>query len=247
MIESSKNPWFNRIFYQYNLNYLLRRHFHAIYMRGEVDPSTVQGPMVYMMNHSSWWDGLLVYHVTESCSRGDHYLMMDEAQMSKYRFFRRLGAFSINKKEPREILKSLAYAVRLLEKGASVWIFPQGDIYPLEKRPLHFQSGIGHMLRQCIDVPVLPVTLYYSLCQHQKTEASIFFGAPVKQDWSTMNRKDIGRFLEVILESQLDEHRQSVALHGTKALPGFSVIMKASPSTNERFDSFLKMVKPWKH
>ncbi|QGG46482.1 lysophospholipid acyltransferase family protein [Heliorestis convoluta] len=245
MIEASKSLWFKKLFYYYNAYYLLRRHFHALYLRGQVDPLPAK-PALYIMNHSSWWDGLLVFHVVETCSQGDHYLMMDEEQMKKFRFFRRIGAFSINKKEGREIITSLDYGAHLLKQGASIWIFPQGDIYPLEKRPLQFQSGLGQILRQCSQVPVLPVTLYYSLCLHQKIEASFYFGSSIEKDWGRMTRKEISQFLEISLEKQLDEHRQIICQYGREALPEFSLLMAPGRSTNEYFEQFLKMVKPWK-
>lgn len=141
MIASDSSKWFKRIFAQYNENYLLRRHFHSFQLSGEIDPAPQGQPVLYLMNHSSWWDGMVVYHAIANASAREHYMMMDEEQMKRYRFFRKIGAFSIDKKSSRAIVASLRYSESLLNQGYGVWLFPQGDIEHLERRPLRFQTA----------------------------------------------------------------------------------------------------------
>ena len=43
--------------------------------------------------------------------------MMLEKQLSKYRFFSKIGAYSIEPNSPKGILKSLGYTVSLLRQG----------------------------------------------------------------------------------------------------------------------------------
>lgn len=69
------------------------------------------------MNHSSWWDGLLAYHAAGKLPGKRHYFMMEEEQLRKYAFFRKLGAYSINPGSPGDARASLRYTAGLLEAG----------------------------------------------------------------------------------------------------------------------------------
>ncbi|WP_461671298.1 lysophospholipid acyltransferase family protein, partial [Mycobacterium tuberculosis] len=137
---------FMRLFAQYNERYLLPRYLHGAAVRGAMYDGGRGRPALFIMNHCSWWDGMLVFLAITRLSgyEREHYVMMDEKQLKKFRFFRRLGAFSVDKSSQRGILQSLRYAEEKLKAGHNVWLFPQGDIRHLEARPLQFQSGTGY-------------------------------------------------------------------------------------------------------
>lgn len=242
MIKSNKQAWFNNVFYRYNLHYLLRRHFHSIGVKGRLDPFHSR-PILYIANHSCWWDGLLAYHAVETLSKHEHFYMMDEKQMHKFQFFRKLGAFSIDKTSGREILRSLQYAGEKLVQGHRVWMFPQGDIYHADARPLQFQTGIGHVLHHCPSAVVVPVSFDYTLCNQQKPEVTMQFGEVVQADWAAMTRKEIAHMLQILLEAQLDAHRADV-VSGRSALD-FQPMLKAARTTDQIFDAFSRRVRRW--
>ena len=106
MIRAVKSKAFDRVFSLYNHYYLLRRRFRA-FTPGSLDPLVADGPegsdakpmapdqpVVYFMNHSSWWDGLLLYHAAKQTSRGDHYVMMEERQLRQYAFSQTRSVFN---------------------------------------------------------------------------------------------------------------------------------------------------------
>lgn len=245
MISAQKKEWFEKLFERYNEHYLLRRHFHTLAMRGHIEAAASDRPIVYIMNHSSWWDGLTVYHAARFAGHRQHYYMMDEKQLSRYRFFHKLGAFSIDKESLRGILQSLRYAADLLEAGNSVWIYPQGDIYHLEERPLYFQNGIGYLLERCPQAVVQPVSAYYTLGMNQKAEATLWFGEPVHHNWAAFGRKGIASNLQELLERQLDAHRALAIAAPDGQLQGFRPLLIGSLSTNEVFDAFKRRASRW--
>lgn len=247
MIEARKSKSFEQIFHTYNKYYLLRRHFHSLTLRGTFDhEGTTNKPILYIMNHSSWWDGLLAYYATRTCSRNDHYIMMDEKQMNRYPFFRKIGAFSIDKTSLRGIIQSLHYAGKLLDRGACVWLFPQGEIYHSEVRPLHFQSGCGYLLAECEAAAVVPVTMISAMLQHQKPDASLWAGEPIFQNWKQLGRKKTVEELRISLENQLNVHRQLVISEQNTISEQFIPILEEGRSTNDIFDDFRKKVGIWK-
>ncbi|MFD2612660.1 lysophospholipid acyltransferase family protein [Paenibacillus gansuensis] len=244
MIPASKSKPFNALFSVYNEYYLLRRHFHSVRLRGAVDPLT-KGPVLYVMNHSSWWDGLIAYHAEQTASARDHYMMMDERQMSKFSFFRKIGAFSIDKTSPAETVISLKYAMKLLQQDKSVWIFPQGDIRHQEVRPLTFSSGVGYMLERCAAAAVIPVTLYYTLGVHQKAEATMYFGTPISSAWDSIGRKNVTLQLQQKLETQLDLHKGWITGENAVELALFHPLWPDGKSASDRFDAWRRRLSGW--
>ncbi|WP_020615919.1 lysophospholipid acyltransferase family protein [Paenibacillus daejeonensis] len=246
MIEAAKSAPFDRLFFHYNKHYLLRRHFHFVGLQGDLDAALPSGGCLFIANHSSWWDGMVLYHAFRTCSRGDHYVMMDEKQMRDFRFFRKLGVFSIDKSHPRRMLVSLRYAQGLLEAGKCVWMFPQGEIQHLEHRPLRFQTGIGYVLERCPQTTVLPVTLYYSSYHHQKTEVSLLAGTPLRHDWGHMGKQAATALIEQKFSEQLERHRSRCIDGDPQLANDFSPLLSSGGSTSEAFLTMKKKVRAWK-
>ncbi|MFD1887452.1 lysophospholipid acyltransferase family protein [Paenibacillus wenxiniae] len=243
MIAANKSAAFERIFVLYNDWYLLRRQFHSFMMSGELDTVPAGQPAVYMMNHSSWWDGLLVYHAFKRTSSASHYMMMEERQLERYRFFSKMGAFSINKNSPADIRQSMRYAGQLLEQGQRVWIFPQGEIRHVETRPLAFRSGISLLLRQSsLHIPVIPVTLYYGLFQHSRLQAGLMIGQPITEDWRALSADACSQLLEQRLTVQLDEQRANM-IEAKGQLPQGRDLIPHRRSTDEKYDQYRKWRK----
>lgn len=189
---------------------------------------------------------MLLYYAAQQQSKRWQYVMMDEAQLQQYRFFSRLGAYSIDKTNGKAMIESLQYTADLLQRNERVWIFPQGDIHHLEKRPIDFQSGVGYILQKAPHTIVVPVTAYYSLSPHQRADATLIIGNPLIESWDDMKRKEIAIMLSNKLEEQLDLHRSSVIASPGELLPGFEYLFAPAFSTNEVMDVFKRRVSNWK-
>ncbi|WP_424768093.1 lysophospholipid acyltransferase family protein [Paenibacillus sp. sgz302251] len=244
MIEANKSRMFDRLFLAYNEGYLLRNHFHFVGLQGELDPYADRS-ILYVMNHSSWWDGLLAYQAFRKQSAGDHYVMMDEAQLQYFRFFRKLGAYSIDKSTPQSMIASLRYTVSLLHAGKRVWMFPQGDIRHLEQRPLGLRGGAAHVLRQCPQTVVIPVTAYHSMFHYQKTEVTLLAGNPIIAAWHELDKQQITNRLADVLEEQLNKHR-ALMISGAALAHDFKPLVKKGASTSETFTAFKRRMSGWK-
>jgi len=199
-------------------------------------------PVIYFMNHSSWWDGLLLYHAAQLTSRGDHYVMMEEEQLRQYAFFRKLGAYSINKENASSIRTSLQYTTELLHSGKRVWIFPQGEILHQDARPIEFRPGIGLLLRRSPRAVAVPVTLCHGMVQHDLPEISMQVGTPVIEDWKTWKSEEIATRLSKVLERQLNDHKSELVRIGQGSLPGAIPLIRHVRSTSEKYDAARKRV-----
>ncbi|KAA8785508.1 hypothetical protein EC604_16835 [Paenibacillus amylolyticus] len=255
MIRAVKSKAFDRVFSLYNHYYLLHRRFRSFTLSGSLDPQMMDGngmggmepmapeqPVVYFMNHSSWWDGLLLYHAAKQTSRGDHYVMMEERQLRQYAFFRKLGAYSINKNSASGVRTSLQYTNELLAAGKRVWIFPQGEIIHQEARPIQFRPGIGLVLRRFPQAIAVPVTLCHGMVQHDLPEISMKAGPPIVEDWNVWKSEEIAERLGHVLEQQLNDHRATLIRLGQGSLPDARSLIRGTRSTSEKYDEARKRV-----
>ncbi len=159
MIYADHNKWADRVFRHY-LTWLLGRHFNCVTLLNEVPAVDNAHPLLLLPNHSTWWDGFIVYLINKKRLQRQAYLMMLQEQLSKNRFFRYLGAFSVDPDSPSELRRSLRYTQTLFQEQEStnmVCIFPQGELQPWHQRPIELKRGIEYLLKR---IP-LPVQLLF--------------------------------------------------------------------------------------
>jgi 1-acyl-sn-glycerol-3-phosphate acyltransferase len=245
VLRANKKKWFAYIFDLYNYYYLLKRFFHQITVAGQIDDC--RGGNIYIANHVSWWDGIIFLFIWTRYSQQDHYIMMDEKQLGKYQFFRKVGAFSINRDNLLEIRETMQYVLDLLQQGKNVWIFPQGEITHPNKRPYIFMNGVAHLLQKREETKVIPLTIQYHVSAQQKLAATVMFEEPVYMNWKEINKKELTPLLARTLERHYDAHQKQVldsVLH--KREDAFCAL-KGSQSTDETFDDFKQGMRKWRH
>lgn len=175
MIEASPSPLFARLFAVY-AGWTVRRHFRAVYVRGNL--ADTRSPLLICVHHAGWWDPILLFHLSRRRFPGRHFTMMEEANLRRYRFFRKIGAFGIDRTSTSGPLASLRFALaRLSEPASRVWIFPQGAIAPVDRRPLEVDPGASWIATRA-RVPVVAVAIRYEFREDQLPEAFVSFSSP---------------------------------------------------------------------
>ena len=179
LIEAYKHGW-PRWAVDAMIRSKLRGGFHQILAQG-VDPLRAEidrdpSGTLFLANHSCWWDLFLV-HILNETIPVDGYGMMEHFNLVRFGFFRRIGAFSVDRTDPTSVRASLDYASRLLQRPrGGVWIFPQGKIEANDIRPLTFQPGIRAIVRRAGRVRVIPVAFRFEFWQDERPEALVRFG-----------------------------------------------------------------------
>ncbi len=162
MLEANKSAWFENIFAVYNRN-LIKRRFHSLQVSGLdfLQCKNANIPLIIYANHSSWWDGLVAFEISRKAEL-DSFIMMEEKQLQNLFLFRKLGAFSVVRENPREAVKSIKYAAKLLENPhRTLWVFPQGEILPNDLRPLSFYNGLSKIIEKSGKVFAVPLAIRY--------------------------------------------------------------------------------------
>lgn len=213
MLTANKSIWFEKLFGVYNRN-LLKRRFSSFRVRNlqALQNADKNIPLIIYANHSSWWDGLILFELLKS-DDFDIFVLMEEKQLKEYKFFRRLGAFSIVREIPREAVKSLHYAVGSLKEGKNktLLIFPQGEIFPNDKRPLKFFNGLAFLTERLKNCSVIPCSIRLEFLENFKPEIFVSFGeAELFDDSSSIDRKNLTKRFEEKLTTNLDSLKSAI-------------------------------------
>ncbi|MFD3164305.1 lysophospholipid acyltransferase family protein [Herpetosiphon sp. NSE202] len=200
-------------------------------------------PILCYVTHTSWWDGHLAFELFRNVYPRRHFLMMEEAQLARYFFFRWCGCFSVNRQEPREALRSIRYASTQLQhhSHALVWVFPQGQIIPPDRRPLQLFRGVADIATRTGNLWCLPVALRYEFSGEQRPVSLIRCGEPTWVDAGT-SRDQLQPQLERNLTSAADQLRDE---WNQQDLANFQSILQGTASVNHRFDHILGPIVRW--
>ncbi len=180
MIEAARSRWFARWFGR-SVDKSLRRQFSAVWLggRANVGPVPAAQSLLCIANHSSWWDGMGLLWLNAHALDREGYALMDAANLRRYRFFRKVGAFGVDMHSRRDGARALRYAAGLLHvPGRAVWIFPQGREEPAHV-PLRFRGGAARLARLVPEAAVVPVGFRYVFGRHPRPAMYISVGAPL--------------------------------------------------------------------
>ena len=172
MITARHERWAEWIFFPY-VRGLLRRHFHSLRLIGELPELDPRWSLLILPNHGTWWDGFFVYYLNKVLLRRELFLMMLDEQLSRYRFFSRVGAFGIRPGLPRSVVETLRYSAAVLQDARNaLCLFPQGELRYHATRPLGFQRGLERILAlHGGGVQLLPLGIRCELLDDQRPEA----------------------------------------------------------------------------
>jgi len=123
-------------------------------------------------------------------------------------FFKRLGGIPLNRQRPIESRRNLMRAVRLLEWGEGLVVFPEGTYYPGIVGPA--KSGVVKFVLNRIDLPFIPVGIRYRR-EGLRTRAIVRFGAPQEAGPSETVKAFVDRLMAQIAQlSEMDSITGSV-------------------------------------
>lgn len=237
MIEPKKSPGFQRILSNY-LTFQLKKQFYRVWIDDQRDGTKSPSGHLILANHSSWWDGLMVFYLNHYVIKEDSYAMMSQKGMEDYSFFRKIGAFSVNPDSPKDLVSSLKFAEKCLQQKKTVWIFPQGKEEHLEMRPLSFMNGPGFLIERNPGIKVTMVTFYYTFRHDQRPELFIRISEE-NGNHSNQSRKKLTDSLRTNMEMRLDSLKTDII---QEDLSRFHLLLKGFP-TNSEWLSFWKRRK----
>ncbi|MFD1017967.1 lysophospholipid acyltransferase family protein [Thalassobacillus hwangdonensis] len=202
MIPANKSRLIEWGFKRFN-RFFLNHHFQSIHLLQE-SRNIYPQKTLYLVNHSSWWDPLVIYYLNDKLIKSDGYGMMHENGIERFPFFKKIGAFSINPDKPKDMIHSINYAVERLN-GGTVWIFPQGKERHNDIRPLGFQSGVAHIIRKQPDIRIVPLSITYTIGHTRKPDIHLLLGNEIPIGGTLLeDKRQLTSYLEERCIAQLD-------------------------------------------
>jgi hypothetical protein len=138
-------------------------------------------PLLVCLNHPSWWDPLVTLYLSQRFfGSRRQYAPIATAGLEKYKFFERLGFFSIDPATRAGAARflSLGEAVLSLPDGG-LWVTVQGEFTDVRRRPITMAPGVGHLAHRAGRFCMLPLALEYSFWNERYPEAFACFGSAV--------------------------------------------------------------------
>lgn len=201
----------------------MARRLDGIHVRGLEHATRVpDAPVILAANHPSWWDGFLLREVHRRIRpEAPFHVVMSEAELRRFPFFRWLGAVPLSPATmgPRRLLRALSARVEA-RPDAVIGYFPQGRIWPSHRRPLGVRPGAAWLASRLPRAAVLPVGLHLEPLTRPGPAAFISVGRPLP-----IRRVRDTAGIEDAIEREVDAILDLVRRHGessAEAWPGRS-------------------------
>ena len=223
-----------------------KKYFNSVrvFMEPGVREMNLATPVIFYANHSYWWDGFWSPLCTKQFFCQRLHIIIEFEQLRQHRFFTRIGAFSLDRSRPKSWPATLDYAAELLcadnRQQNALWIFPQGKIECVDKRPLVFFKGtasvVSRVLEKIPQVYIVSIVSRIEYLEEQKPELFLSFKAPCvvsRQDYTGAD--DLTAYMQSVTESHLDELREKI---WSKNIDDALTIVRGQASINRRSAAF---------
>lgn len=158
-------------FFKWFSYYLSKIRFQNVYYRTSYMPDP-QKSTLFLANHHNWWDGLIPLLLNEFVFRQHARAIMEDKQMVKHPFFSRIGAFSIDRNNPRDAITSLSYGADWLKTPRnSLYVYPEGKITS-PYSSVECEKGFSRIIDETPETDVVALVIHIS--QHLSDKPSLF-------------------------------------------------------------------------
>lgn len=226
-----------------------RRHFHSlrVLMPPELPQMELDIPVIFYCNHAYWWDGFWSQICTELYFRQNLHIIIEYSQLRKHLFFTRIGAFSIDRSNPRSAVQTLDYAASCLcapsGRQNALWIFPQGLIEHVDKRPLVFFRGTAgiaaRVLKERESLYIVSVVSRIEYLEEQKPELFLSFRPPLLvtgKEWPGLDA--MTGYMQETTESHSDLVKRKII---DRKLDEFDLVLRGAESVNRRVEALRRL------
>ncbi len=228
-----------------------RRFFNSVrvVMQSGVREMDLGTPVIFYANHAYWWDGFWSQLCTEEFFHQRLHIIIEFQQLQKHRFFTRIGAFSLDQSRPRSLPATLNYAAELLsdhhERQNALWIFPQGKIENVDKRPLVFYRGtasiVSRLLEKVPGVYLVSVVSRIEYLEEQKPELFLSFREPHLVSGENFPGADnLTAYMREMTENHLDELDEKIR---NRRLGDTMTIIRGRASVNRKSEAFGRFMR----
>ena len=213
---------------------LFRQHFASVRWAALDAPAGWDRsvPVLFVSNHTTWWDGFFSCLLTGEWGFTFH-ILMEAANLERYPAFRRIGTLPVRRDSHIGAWRDLHDAGRVLRPGSALWIYPQGRRRPAAEVPWILERGAAHLaVRHEGPLRICPVAFRYPFMSEQLPEAIALAG----MSWLHEGDADRRVLTERIGAALRDTLGVLDGRLATEAMDDFRVLVPGRLSINKRMD-----------
>lgn len=203
MLKAEHKKW-ARLLYDLYIHRLLKRNFNSFYLVNDFPSIPKDSGLIITPNHFSWWDGFFIDFVSGKYLNRKIHLLMLEEQLKRFWFFRKVGAYSIEPKNPSGIAATLLYTREVISNPENfAVIYPQGELEPYDKRPPKIKDGLKTSIKNSSQkIFVLPIAFKIQYGNQKKPDilvrvGSLLSSSAILEDFSSF-KKEFERNLNML-------------------------------------------------
>lgn len=174
-------------------------------------------PVLFVANHRSYFDILLTY---TRCKRLTGYIAKKEMEKIPLlsNWMRYLYCLFLDRKNPREGLKTILQAIEYVKQGVSICIFPEGTRNDGEELTmLPFKEG-ALKIAEKTGCPIIPISLNntHAIFEQQqprikKVHVVIEYGKPIyPKELDKETKKHLGAYCQNIIQETINKNQSLV-------------------------------------
>lgn len=174
-------------------------------------------PVLFVANHRSYFDILLTY---TRCKRLTGYIAKKEMEKIPLlsNWMRYLYCLFLDRKNPREGLKTILQAIEYVKQGVSICIFPEGTRNDGEELSmLPFKEG-ALKIAEKTGCPIIPISLNntHAIFEQQqprikKVHVVIEYGKPIyPKELDKDTKKHLGAYCQNIIQETINKNQSLV-------------------------------------
>ena len=233
MIPTNRRRWFEH-FFAWHVRGRFAKRFSAVRVVGieHLQRERERRPVLLVSNHTSWWDPLMMFHLSFAALGFEGHALMDAKNLRALPLLGWIGAFGVEIGDKEDGERAVQYGASLLSRpGKFVGVYPQGRERPVTERPLGFKNGAARMaLLAPIEPAIVPLGVRYEHGRHEKPEALVSIGAPIAREG---DEHALTAAMERAVQAQLDALQSAIHEGAYRAWPLY-IDGGAGPSLGER-------------
>jgi 1-acyl-sn-glycerol-3-phosphate acyltransferase len=177
MIKANHKKWAHFIFSIY-IDRILKKSFSHFFVVNQVPDLPGDKAVLVTPNHISWWDGFFVDYINRKFFFRRPYVMMLEEQLKINMILNRIGAYSIDPGNLKDIKESLSYTRELLLNKKNLVIFyPEGILKPFDINPNTLEKGLLKISGNGSgSFAVITLAFKISFYNERRPEIYVYFG-----------------------------------------------------------------------
>lgn len=199
----SYSVWTRKCFDRY-LAWNFKKSFHRIYCKGLESIKDAKGPLLFVSNHVSWWDGFFLFEVQRRVRpQAKLFTVALEKTYRENPILQRMGVLPL---QPGNLgsVKALLKRLRELKESTPanefmVTFFPQGKITPTFLPDLNFQRGIETVLSSLAPVTLVPTGIHIEPMTGKAPSAILSLGQSISCDSSIITSEILEGHVKTVL------------------------------------------------